>query len=48
MPESASIYCAEWLNYRLKRMLRYRFEEALWGNEKKEQRDAVVVSYWWD
>ncbi|AFY55390.1 hypothetical protein Riv7116_2895 [Rivularia sp. PCC 7116] len=34
--------------YRLKRMLRYRFEEALWGNENKEQRDAVVVSYWWD
>lgn len=34
--------------YRLKRMLRYRFEEALWGNEKKEQRDAVIVSYWWD
>ncbi len=34
--------------YRLKRMLRYRFEETLWGNENKEQRDAVVVSYWWD
>jgi hypothetical protein len=31
---------------RLKRRLRYRYEEALWSGE--QSRDAVVVSYWWD
>lgn len=33
---------------RLKRRLRYRFEGALWGEGKQRDRDAVVVSYWWD
>jgi hypothetical protein len=35
-------------SFRLKRQLRYRFEGALWGEEKQRDRDAVVVSYWWD
>lgn len=35
-------------SYRLQRRLRYRFEEALLGDEFKHSLDAVVVSYWWD
>jgi hypothetical protein len=32
----------------LQRRLRYRFEGALWGEDTQQDRDAVVVSYWWD
>jgi hypothetical protein len=35
-------------SYQLKRRLRYRFEGALWGEDTQQDRDAVVVSYWWD
>jgi hypothetical protein len=35
-------------SFRLKRQLRYRFEGALWGEDKQRDRDAVVISYWWD
>lgn len=35
-------------SYRLQRRLRYRYEGALWGDDIKSDRDAVVVCYWWD
>jgi hypothetical protein len=35
-------------SFRLKRQLRYRFEGALWGEDKQRDRDGVVISYWWD
>ena len=35
-------------SYQLKRRLRYRYEGALWGEDNQRDRDAVVVSYWWD
>ena len=34
--------------FRLKRRLRVRLEGALWGEEVRHDRDAVVISYWWD
>jgi hypothetical protein len=33
---------------RLKRRLRARLEGALWGEDVQQDRDAVVISYWWD
>ncbi len=33
---------------RLKRRLRARLEGALWGEDVRQDRDAVVISYWWD
>jgi len=33
---------------RLKRRLRTRLEGALWGEDVRQDRDAVVISYWWD
>lgn len=34
---------------KLKRYLRYRYEGALWDKDHlQDDRDAVVVSYWWD
>jgi hypothetical protein len=33
---------------RLKRRLRGRLEGALWGEDVRQDRDAVVISYWWD
>jgi hypothetical protein len=35
-------------SYQLKRRLRYRYEGALWGDGTQRERDAVVVTYWWD
>lgn len=34
--------------WRLKRRLRTRLEGALWGEDVRQDRDAVVISYWWD
>ncbi len=34
--------------WRLKRRLRTRLEGALWGEDVQQDRDAVVISYWWD
>lgn len=34
--------------WRLARRLRTRLEEALWTEEVKRDRDAVIVCYWWD
>ena len=33
---------------RLKRRLRARLGGALWGEGVQQDRDAVVISYWWD
>ena len=33
---------------RLKRRLRARLEGALWGEDVRQDRDAVVIAYWWD
>lgn len=33
---------------RLKRRLRARLEGSLWGEDVQQDRDAVVISYWWD
>lgn len=35
-------------SFRLKRRLRARLEGTLWGENVRHDRDAVVVSYWWD
>lgn len=35
-------------SWRLARRLRTRLEEALWTEEVQRDRDAVIVSYWWD
>ncbi|BAY08548.1 hypothetical protein [Calothrix sp. NIES-2098] len=34
--------------FRLQRRLRTRLEGALWGEDFQQDRDAVIVSYWWD
>lgn len=34
--------------WQLQRRLRTRLEGALWGKEAQRDRDAVIVSYWWD
>ncbi len=34
--------------WRLQRRLRTRLSGALWGEDVERDRDAVVVSYWWD
>ncbi|NEP12225.1 MAG: hypothetical protein F6K14_18860 [Symploca sp. SIO2C1] len=33
---------------RLQRRLRARLEGGLWGEDVQQDRDAVVISYWWD
>ncbi|NET56392.1 MAG: hypothetical protein F6K47_09535 [Symploca sp. SIO2E6] len=33
---------------RLQRRLRSRLEGGLWGEDVEQDRDAVVISYWWD
>ncbi|WP_449416623.1 hypothetical protein [Phormidium nigroviride] len=34
--------------WQLKRRLIARLEGALWGDHPQKDRDAVVISYWWD
>ncbi|MBD6616540.1 hypothetical protein FNW02_12020 [Komarekiella sp. 'clone 1'] len=34
--------------FRLQRRLKTRLERALWGEEVHQDRDAVIVTYWWD
>lgn len=34
--------------FRLKRRLRVRLEGGLWSEDVRHERDAVVISYWWD
>lgn len=38
----------EGYGWRLKRRLRTRLEGALCGDQGRQERDAVVISYWWD
>ncbi|BAZ11189.1 hypothetical protein NIES4071_30150 [Calothrix sp. NIES-4071] len=39
---------SEEYSYQLRRRLRYRYEEALLDEGSQQNRDAVVVTYWWD
>lgn len=39
---------SEEFGWRLKRRLLARLEGGLWGEEVESDRDAVVISYWWD
>lgn len=34
--------------FRLLRRLSARLEGGLWGEDVRRDRDAVVISYWWD
>ncbi|AFY35986.1 hypothetical protein [Calothrix sp. PCC 7507] len=35
-------------SFRLQRRLKTRLEGSLWGQDIRQDRDAVIVSYWWD
>ncbi|MBD2212200.1 hypothetical protein H6G27_20350 [Nostoc linckia FACHB-104] len=39
---------SEEFGLRLQRRLKTRLEGALWGSDFQQERDAVIVSYWWD
>jgi hypothetical protein len=39
---------SEEFGWRIKRRLLARLEGGLWGEEVESDRDAVVISYWWD
>lgn len=50
LADSVDVYddTNEEFSFRLKRRLRARLEGALWDENVQRERDAVVVSYWWD